>query len=113
MIGITISIVFVLTVTMVTVWTGYRHINSLWTVGPVYWIVRDTKSSKHIISSGFMRQTSYPWKTGYGIQIQVQKYSYQIGLCRKSKASDDQSGLLFAVKGRILETPITEIGDWK
>lgn len=112
MIWITISIIINISMTMVTLWTGYKHLNSVWIVGPIYWIVRDFKSSKFPISIGFMRQTSYPWKTGKGIQIQVHKYSYQLGVCRKSKHVDDQSGLLYAVKGRILETPITEIGEW-
>lgn len=113
MIWITTSIVFALIVVMLTLWTGYKNLNSVWITGPIYWIVRDIKQSKLPISVGFMRQTSYPWKTGRGIQVQIHKYSYQIGVCRKSRYIDDQSGLLFAVKGRILETPITEIGEWK
>lgn len=113
MIGITIGIIFVSLLAIGTVWTGYKHLNSVWIAGPLYWIVRDFKTSKYPISVGFMRQTSSPWKTGCGLQIQTRKYSYQIGVCRKSTYMDDQSGLLFAVKGRILETPITEIGEWK
>lgn len=113
MISITIGITFMTIITMGTLWSGYKYLNSVWVFGPIYWIIRDLKSSKYPISIGFMRQTSSPWKTGRGVQIQVHKYSYQIGLCRTSKTMDDQSGLLFAVKGRILETPITEIGEWK
>lgn len=115
MICISLGIAFPLIVTIVTVWSGYRHINNLWSVGPFYWIMRDLTSPKYKISVslGFMRQTTSPWRVGRGIQIQVSRYAYQIGLCRKSNNRDDQSGLLFAVKGRILETPITEIGDWQ
>lgn len=113
MIWVTISIVLLSIVTMVTVWTGYKHLNSVWIAGPIYWVMRDFKTSKYPLSIGFMRQTSSPWKTGVGLQLQISKYSYQLGVCRKSTPMDDQSGLLFAVKGRILETPITEIGDWK
>lgn len=113
MIWVLTGIYFLIFTTVITIWTGYKHLNNVWLFGPVYWIVRDVKPSKGIVSIGFMRQTSNPWKTGKGIQIQSSKYSYQIGVCRKSKSMDDQSGLLFAVKGRILETPITEIGEWK
>lgn len=113
MIGMAIVITSASIVTMVTIWTGLRHTNSVWVVGPFYWIVRDFKTSKYPISLGFMRQTSSPWNTGRGLQIQVYKYSYQIGVCHKAIQMDDQSGLLFAVKGRILETPSTEIGEWK
>lgn len=112
MIWLTMCIIFMLFTLMLTVWTGYKHLNSVWIAGPLYWVIRDFKTSKYPISIGFMRQTSQPWKTGRGIQIQVHKYSYQVGVCRKPKNMDDQAGLLFAVQGRILETPITEIGEW-
>ena len=38
-------------VTLVTIVTGYRHINSLWTFGPVYWILRDSGKKKDSILS--------------------------------------------------------------
>jgi len=115
MIWITTGSVFTIVVTIVTLWLGFRNINSLWVFGPVYWIVRDIEPNKKspLVSIGFMRQTTRPWNTGRGIQVQSKKYSYQIGVCRKSPPMDDQSGLLFAVQGRILETPSTEIGEWK
>lgn len=116
MIWVSICVVILVTVTMVTVSTGYRHLNTVWIAGLLYWIVRDSdKAGKFPVSLGFgfMRQTSSPWKTGWGLQIRFLKYIYQIGLCRKSKDLDDQSGLLYAVKGRILDTPITEIGEWQ
>lgn len=33
-------------VTLVTLISGYRHLNSLWTFGPVYWILRDSGKKK-------------------------------------------------------------------
>lgn len=106
---------FGIIVTFVTTYTGYRHLNSLWVLGPIYWIIRDSDSHGKLpilLSTGFMRQTSYPWRTGCGVQICIMKYTYQFGVCLKSKKSDDTDGLLHAVKGRILETPVQEIGEW-
>lgn len=116
MIWVSSCLIIISIVTIITVSTGYKHLNTVWIAGPVYWIVRDSDKTKRFPTSltfGFMRQTSPPWKTGWGIQIRMFKYIYQLGLCRKSKELDDQSGLLYAVKGRILDTPITEIGEWQ
>jgi hypothetical protein len=104
-------------VTLVTIVTGYRHINSLWTFGPVYWILRDSgKKKDSILSIGFMRQTSSPWRTGKGLQVRCNKYIFQLGLCKKANqtvSDDDHSGLLYALKGHQLTTPVKEIREWK
>lgn len=116
MIWVLVCITIITAVTMVTVSTGYKHLNTVWMLGPIYWIVRDSDQARKLpmsVNFGFMRQTSPPWKTGWGIQVKVFKYTYQIGVCRKPNNLDDQSGLLYAVKGRILDTPITEIGEWQ
>jgi len=116
MIWVSICVSTVAIVTMVTISTGYKHLNTVWIAGPIYWIVRDSDQTKRFpvsLSFGFMRQTSHPWKTGWGVQVRVCKYIYQFGVCRKPRGLDDQSGLLYAVKGRILDTPITEIGEWQ
>lgn len=116
MIWVSICISILVVVTMVTVSTGYKYLNTVWVAGPFYWILRDSDQVRKLpisITFGFMRQTSQPWKTGWGLQLRVRKYIYQIGVCRKPKRLDDQSGLLYAVKGRILDTPITEIGEWQ
>ena len=103
-------------VTLVTLISGYRHLNSLWTFGPVYWILRDSgKKKESIVSIGFMRQTSAPWRTGKGLQVRCNKYIFQLGFCKKANqnVSDDHSGLLYALKGHQLTTPVKEIREWK
>ena len=103
-------------VTLVTLITGYCYINSLWTFGPVYWILRDSgKKKDKIVSIGFMRQTSSPWRTGKGLQIRFNKYIFQLGFCKKSNQTvlDDDNGLLYALKGHQLTTPVKEIREWK
>lgn len=115
MIWVLVILGFGIIVTLVTAHTGYRNLNSLWVLGPFYWIVRDSDVKRKLpisMTMGFMRQTSPPWRTGYGIQMRVGKYTYQLGLCFKSDKKDYTEGLLYAVKGRILETPVQEIGDW-
>lgn len=87
--------------------------NNLYKIGKVYWILRDTgKPKDKVLSIGFMRQTSAPWSTGKGIQIRIKKYTFQIGLCSSSNKLTDDEGLLYAMQGRILDTPPGEIGDW-
>lgn len=116
MIWLSIVTILMVVVTIVTVLSAHRHINTLWVFGPFYWILRDTEYSNKLrfpIRLGFMRQTTPPWRIGYGVQVKVHKYFYQFGVCRKPKNVDDTNGLLYAVKGRILETPIKEIGEWQ
>lgn len=104
-------------VTFFTLVSGHRYINSVWTFGPIYWILRDSGTKKDKpLSIGFMRQTSHPWRTGKGVQVRVSKYVYQIGLSRKAQkdiVDDEHSGLLYALKGHQLKTPVKEIRKWK
>lgn len=88
--------------------------NKLKSIGILYFIVRDTGSSKDpVFSTGFMRQTGFPWKSGKGIQLRIGKYVSQIGLCRPNKAlQDEQDGLLYAMQGRLLDEKPNEIGNW-
>lgn len=87
--------------------------NNLYTIGPLYWITRDTGTYQdRILAIGFMRQTSAPWRVGRGLHIRFGKYSFQIGLSKKSKKTDDTEGLLYAMQGRVLNTTVAEIGDW-
>lgn len=89
------------------------RINSLMSVGPLYLITRDNATLKSpILSLGFMRQTSSPWKIGKGLQLRISRYSIQVGLCKKSNNQDEQSGLLHAMGGRLLELNGSEIGKW-
>ena len=87
--------------------------NNLYTIGPLYWITRDTVTYQdRILAIGFMRQTSAPWRVGRGLHIRFGKYSFQVGLSKKSKKTYDTEGLLYAMQGRVLNTTVAEIGDW-
>ena len=89
------------------------RLNSLVSIGPLYIIARDNASlTSPMLSIGFMRQTSPPWKNGRGIQVRFRTYSIQIGLCKKSHNKDEQSGLLDAMGGRLLDLNGREIGKW-
>lgn len=88
--------------------------NNLYVIGKIYWILRDiSKPKDRVFSKGFMRQTSPPWLTGSGIQIRFGKYTLQIGICGKPRSLDDQDGLLYAIQGRLMDTEIREIGEWR
>jgi hypothetical protein len=90
--------------------------NRLYTTGFLYVIVRDIgKPKDRIISTGFMRQTGTPWKTGKGIQLRIGKYVTQIGVCKADKERahlHEQDGLLYAMQGRLMEEPPSKIGNW-
>lgn len=87
--------------------------NKLYSVGPLYWIMRDNgKKSDKIIGWGFMRQTSAPWRTGRGPHVRVGKYSLQFGLSKKAKIDNEEDGLLYAITGRLMDTKPVDIGDW-
>jgi hypothetical protein len=87
--------------------------NNLYKFGRLYWILRDTgKSGERTFTWGFMRQTSPPWSTGRGPQIRIGKYVLQVGICSSDKELTDESGLLYAMQGRDLDTPPKDIGDW-
>jgi len=83
--------------------------------GPVYWIVRDTgKKGMPAMSGGWMRELGGYWRQGRGLQLRFGKWVFQFGLCRKAESiKDEQSGLLYAMSGRMMETETKEIGNWK
>jgi hypothetical protein len=90
--------------------------NSLYCVTFLYFIVRDTGTkSEPVITTGFMRQTNYPWRTGRGLQLRIGKYVVQFGVCKKNKklgSAEVMSGLLHAVQGRLLTEEPKDIGNW-
>lgn len=81
-------------------------------IGFVYWIVRDTHKG-FSLSTGFMRETDFPWRTGRGVQMGIGKYVFQIGFCKRNKLNNEIMGLTHAVKGRELDLKPTEIGEWR
>jgi hypothetical protein len=91
--------------------------NNVYTIGPLYWILRDTGTKETPrIAMGFLRQARPPWRTGRGVQVCIGKFVLQIGLCRKPKnidTNDELSGLLYAMQARVIDSPVAEIGDWK
>ena len=80
-------------------------------LGFIYWVLRDTHKG-FSVSRGFMRETSYPWRTGNGVQIGFGKYIFQIGLCKRNDAISEMNGLLKALKGRELHYKPKEIREW-
>jgi hypothetical protein len=88
--------------------------NAVQSVGPVYWICRDVvPAGTPFIASGFMRQTSAPWRIGKGIQIKVRKHTFQIGISKVGSDMSDDDGLMTAIQGRFLKDKAKEIRDWK
>lgn len=91
--------------------------NNLHTIGPIYWVLKDNATNKTPrLAMAFMRQTDFPWRVGRGIQLKMNNYSFQIGLSKKTKTTDDLGeldGLLYAMQGRVMETSVLEIGDWQ
>jgi hypothetical protein len=88
-------------------------LNRLQYIGPIYWITRDnTPKGTPLLSIGFMRQTSFPWKVGKGLQVSISRYSFQFGICKKSKHSDETEGILGALGGRYLDTSTSDIREW-
>lgn len=94
-----------------------NKMNNLHTIGPLYWVIRDNANDKTPkLAMAFMRQTGFPWRVGRGIQLKMNKYSFQIGLSKKTKeidTLDEAEGLLYAMQGRVMETSVLEIGEWK
>jgi hypothetical protein len=82
-------------------------------IGPVYWITRDNgMDNQPIICVGFMRETGEPWRTGKGLQVRIKQYVFQLGLCRRNPNKEEEEGLLFAMKGRALDTQAKDIASW-
>lgn len=87
-------------------------LNTVQSVGPVYWITRDyVPANTRIISSGFMHELDAPWRHGKGVQIALFKRTFQLGLC-KYHNFDETSGVLAAVQGRFMDESAHEIGSW-
>ena len=64
--------------------------NNLHTIGPIYWVLKDNATNKTPrLAMAFMRQTDFPWRVGRGIQLKMNNYSFQIGLSKKTKTTDD------------------------
>lgn len=89
-------------------------LNTVQYAGRVYWIVRDTVPARTPrICRGFMRQVTYPWLVGSGIQVRVMGRTVQVGVCYRQHATDDTQGVLHALEGRIMEENPEQIGTWK
>jgi len=104
--------------TLLSVAVGYGFflfkgtMNIVQSVGPIYWITRDyVPANSPVIATAFMHEISAPWRHGKGIQIALFKRTFQIGICHKNEF-DETSGVLAAVKGRFMDTPPTDIGNW-
>ena len=110
---ITVSVTLVTTLGIVFI-SFYRYINQLWTIGPLYWITRDNTSLQSpIVAVGFMRQTNHPWKTGKGLQIRINRYALQVGICKKTQPINETNGILGAIGGRIMEEDTSTIRNWR
>lgn len=74
----------------------------------VYWLVRDIGwDTDPKLSRGFMRQNSYPFWRGQGIQVRRKKYVVQIGiLTGKGTSRLDQ------LDGREMDDSPKEIRQW-
>lgn len=82
-------------------------------IGPFYWIVRDFVDARTPrVCTGFMHETDYPWRRGKGCQFRTDKYTLQIGLCKKLSVKDETDGILNAVGGREMDLTAHEIGQW-
>jgi hypothetical protein len=87
-------------------------LNTVQSVGPVYWISRDyVPTNTRFISGGFMHELDAPWRHGKGVQIALFKRTFQIGLCKRH-TFDETSGVLAAVQGRFMDESAHEIGNW-
>ena len=82
-------------------------LNVLQVVGPVYWIAKETTSkASPMVAKGFMHETSYPWRSGKGLQVRWGFKTFQVGICHKQNY-DETEGMLSAVQGRFMDlTPI-------
>lgn len=87
--------------------------NTVQAVGPIYWICRDViPANTPLIGIGFMRQISYPWRVGKGVQVRLPNHTFQIGVSRRQKYLDPEDGLLGAVQGRYLDHEPKDIRSW-
>lgn len=87
-------------------------INALQVVGPVYWIHKNNAPKKTpLVASGFMHETSAPWRIGKGIQVRCGSHTFQVGFCKKQNY-DETEGTLSSIQGRFLDVEPTKIGEW-
>lgn len=113
MIIVYILITVVLSISLIILAVHRKALNSLIYFKSLYIILRDNANiTGPVVSKGFMRQTSQPWMVGNGINIRVHRYSLQIGVCKPSQHTDEESGLLGALGGRLLDTNASEIREW-
>lgn len=108
--GITMSPSFFFPAAMFAVMAFRGEMNSLYTMGPVYWI---TKRDLRLIALGVgtMHQTNSPWRKGRGVYLVLFKKCFQIGLSTKQHLNEID-GTLSAVQGRYLDVEPKEIGNW-
>lgn len=88
--------------------------NTVQTLGKVYWIVRNNaKKGDRILSTGFMRTIDHPWLIGNGVQVRFFKYSLQVGAFYVLHFDSDEEGVLNAMTGRYMQEGPKDIGNWK
>lgn len=90
-------------------------LNKLQILGFLYWITRDNgRKGDRLLSIGFMRETSFPWRRGKGLQVRCFKYVFQVGFCKKhEELGHDDRGLLDALDGRYLDYEAETLRKWK
>jgi hypothetical protein len=96
------------------VYIAKRSMNRVLGFGPFYIIRRDngTTGMPHL-ALGFMKELGYPWRRGKGLQLRIKTQIIQIGLCRKTRQDNEETGILDAVQGRYLSDTAGDIGNWK
>lgn len=105
--------IIVLSIILIIVTLYKKSLNSLIYFKSLYIILRDNANIKTpTLSKGFMRQTSQPWMVGTGLNIRINRYLLQIGFCKPSKHTNEESGLLGALGGRLMDTNVSEIREW-
>ena len=83
-------------------------------IGPIYWLTRDTGvPGDQMFTLGYMRETDYPWRYGWGIQVRFNIYLFQLGVCKRHEMINISDGLLRAIGGRNMETGVDEISTWQ
>lgn len=86
------------------------ELGMLYVMGRLYWITKEG-TRRFSIGIASMHQTYEPWRKGKGIYISLFKRTFQIGLCKEQRLSEEE-GILSAVEGRYLDVSPKEIGDW-
>lgn len=111
-------IIFVLLIVALSMgaWMIFKDsLNLVQGFGPVYWITRDVvPTNTRLVSTGFMHELCAPWRVGKGVQIRLgHTRTFQIGFCKRTRPVDEESGVLQAVGGRMMDEVTPEdIGEW-